>query len=222
MSKPVLFVTNHAPPFRVGAFKALHEREHVVFALIGGDVRHGGGGTTDDELPFPVIRPPQRTVARIAASAATARWSPGISGRDRAPRRVRGRPRGPRPVRPVGDDLGATRARRRTRSPTCRCATSTATRTRSPPTARTSAPTSRPSIRAARCSRRRRPSTRPFWGAAATPDRRADFQVLFAGRPAPEKGFDVLRAGRRRRHAGRRAGPDARSNCATSTREATS
>ena len=43
--KPVLFVTNHAPPFRVGAFKALHEREHVVFALIGGDVRHGGGGT---------------------------------------------------------------------------------------------------------------------------------------------------------------------------------
>jgi hypothetical protein len=41
--RPVLFVTNHAPPFRVGAFRALHEREDVVFALIGGDVRHGGG-----------------------------------------------------------------------------------------------------------------------------------------------------------------------------------
>ena len=41
-SKPVLFVTNHAPPFRVGAFRALHEREDAVFALIGGDVRHGG------------------------------------------------------------------------------------------------------------------------------------------------------------------------------------
>ena len=40
-SKPVLFVTNHAPPFRDGAFRALHEREDVVFALIGGDVRHG-------------------------------------------------------------------------------------------------------------------------------------------------------------------------------------
>ena len=31
-----------------------------------------------------------------------------------------------------------------------------------------------------------------FWGAEATPDRRADFQLLFAGRPAPEKGFAVL------------------------------
>ena len=41
MNRPVLFVTNHAPPFRVGAFAALHEREDVVFALIGGDVRHG-------------------------------------------------------------------------------------------------------------------------------------------------------------------------------------
>ena len=50
--KPVLFVTNHAPPFRVPAFKALHERENVVFALIGGDVRHGGGGTRG-ELPVP-------------------------------------------------------------------------------------------------------------------------------------------------------------------------
>ena len=74
MTQPVLFVTNHAPPFRVGAFKALHERENVVFALIGGDVRHGGGGTTHDELPFPVDLP-----ARSAPSpgsppaAATAR-----------------------------------------------------------------------------------------------------------------------------------------------------
>ena len=31
-----------------------------------------------------------------------------------------------------------------------------------------------------------------FWGAAATPERHGDFQILFAGRPAPEKGFDVL------------------------------
>ena len=33
-----------------------------------------------------------------------------------------------------------------------------------------------------------------FWSAKATPDRHKDFQVLFAGRPAPEKGFDVLEA----------------------------
>jgi len=64
--KPVLFVTNHAPPFRVGAFAALHEREDVVFALIGGDVRHGGGAGAEENLPFPVLRPRQQDVARLA------------------------------------------------------------------------------------------------------------------------------------------------------------
>ncbi len=65
--KPVLFVTNHAPPFRVGAFAKLHEREDVVFALIGGDVRHGGGAGADADLPFPVIRPQQHEVAQLAS-----------------------------------------------------------------------------------------------------------------------------------------------------------
>ena len=31
-----------------------------------------------------------------------------------------------------------------------------------------------------------------FWSQPGVPDRRADFQVLFAGRPSPEKGLDVL------------------------------
>jgi glycosyltransferase involved in cell wall biosynthesis len=64
--KPVLFVTNHAPPFRAGAFARLHEREDVVFALIGGGVRHGGGAGEERNLPFPVIRPRQQDVARLA------------------------------------------------------------------------------------------------------------------------------------------------------------
>jgi glycosyltransferase involved in cell wall biosynthesis len=80
-ARPVLFVTNHAPPFRVGAFAALHEREDVVFALIGGDVRHGGGGGTDRELPFPVIRPSERGVARLAASGRFRAVIAGLSGR---------------------------------------------------------------------------------------------------------------------------------------------
>ncbi len=79
--KPVLFVTNHAPPFRVGAFKALHERENVVFALIGGDVRHGGGGTGTSELPFPAIFPSQRAIARLAASGRYRAVIAGLSGR---------------------------------------------------------------------------------------------------------------------------------------------
>ena len=66
--RPVLFVTNHAPAFRVGAFAALHARQDVVFALIGGDVRHGGELERDAALPFPVVRAPERGVARLAAS----------------------------------------------------------------------------------------------------------------------------------------------------------
>ncbi len=50
--KPVLFVTGHAPAYRVGAFERLHERENVEFALFGGRLKHGGGSTVE-ELPFP-------------------------------------------------------------------------------------------------------------------------------------------------------------------------
>ena len=91
MSRPVLFVTNHAPPFRVGAFAALHEREDVVFALIGGDVQHGGGAGDGGEggsgaggggeLPFPVIRPAEREVYRLAASGRYRAVIAGLSGR---------------------------------------------------------------------------------------------------------------------------------------------
>ena len=81
-SKPVLFVTNHAPPFRVGAFRALHEREDVVFALIGGDMRHGTGtAPAFPDLPFPVLRPSQRGVARLATSGRFRAVIAGISGR---------------------------------------------------------------------------------------------------------------------------------------------
>ena len=80
MTRPVLFVTNHAPPFRVGAFAALHEREDVVFALIGGEVRHGGGAG-GSALPFPVLRPPERGVLRLAASGRFRAVVAGLSGR---------------------------------------------------------------------------------------------------------------------------------------------
>jgi glycosyltransferase involved in cell wall biosynthesis len=42
VSRPALFVTNYAPPARVGAFAALAERTDVEFALFGGRVHHGG------------------------------------------------------------------------------------------------------------------------------------------------------------------------------------
>jgi glycosyltransferase involved in cell wall biosynthesis len=79
--KPVLFVTNHAPDFRIGAFAALHEAEDVVFALVGGGVRHGGAIARDEQLPFPVVRPSQRGVGRLAASGRFRAVIAGLSGR---------------------------------------------------------------------------------------------------------------------------------------------
>ncbi len=79
--RPVLFVTNHAPGYRVGAFAALHKREDVVFALVGGEARHGGGGTAPGELPFPVRHVAQRDVLALAACGDYRAVVAGISGR---------------------------------------------------------------------------------------------------------------------------------------------
>jgi glycosyltransferase involved in cell wall biosynthesis len=68
--KPLLFVTGHAPAYRVGALARLHERERIELALFGGGSKHGGadfGG----ELPLPHrhVRPEQ-----LHALAASGRY----------------------------------------------------------------------------------------------------------------------------------------------------
>lgn len=87
--KPVLFVTGHAPPDRVGAFAALHERENIEVALYGGRSLHGpsafgesagaagadvagagAGAASRAELPFPHRHVHQWEVARLARSGA--------------------------------------------------------------------------------------------------------------------------------------------------------
>jgi glycosyltransferase involved in cell wall biosynthesis len=65
--KPVLFVTGHAPAYRVGAFARLHEREQIELALFGGSYQHGGS-EADVALPFPHRRVRARELARLAAS----------------------------------------------------------------------------------------------------------------------------------------------------------
>jgi glycosyltransferase involved in cell wall biosynthesis len=77
----VLLVTNHAPPFRIGAFAALHEREGIVVALVGGAVRHGGRGAAGGPLPFPAVRTHQAGVLRLAASGRFRAVVAGLSGR---------------------------------------------------------------------------------------------------------------------------------------------
>lgn len=65
--KPVLFVTGHAPAYRVGAFARLHERENIVVALFGGRAKHGGP-VFEGVMPFPHLQIRPAELARVAAS----------------------------------------------------------------------------------------------------------------------------------------------------------
>jgi glycosyltransferase involved in cell wall biosynthesis len=66
-SKPVLFVTGHAPAYRIGAFSRLHEREDVEFALFGGRLEHGGS-SAQGGLPFPHRHLHEHELYALAAS----------------------------------------------------------------------------------------------------------------------------------------------------------
>jgi glycosyltransferase involved in cell wall biosynthesis len=189
-SRPVLFVTNHAPPFRVGAFKALHERENVVFALIGGDVRHGGG-TGDHDLPFGVIRPPERAIARLAASGRYRAVVAGLSGRVALPAAYAGARRARVPFvlwatiwrhpRTAAHALSYLPLRHLYRH-------ADAIATYGPHVSayvRSKGATA-PIFEAPQAV------DQAFWSTAATPERHAEFQILFAGRMEGEKGALVL------------------------------
>ncbi len=65
--KPLLFVTGHAPAYRVGALARLHQREQIELALFGGRRLHGGA-EADTELPFPHRHVHALELARLAAS----------------------------------------------------------------------------------------------------------------------------------------------------------
>jgi glycosyltransferase involved in cell wall biosynthesis len=65
--KPVLFITGHAPAYRHGAFRRLHEQEDVQFALFGGRLLHGGA-TTSEDLPFPHRHVREHELYGLAAS----------------------------------------------------------------------------------------------------------------------------------------------------------
>ena len=211
--RPVLFVTNHAPPVPRRRVRARCTSARASsFALFGGALRHGGGGRRRRELPVP-RHPPVRSasVARLAASRPL-------------PRRRR-RPVGPRRA-----------ARRRTRAPARRRVPFVLWATiwrhprtpahalsylplrhlyrhadASPPTARTSAPTCAPRAPARPVVEAPQSVDDAFWArAGARRGATAPFQALFAGPPGREKGVAVLlaawrgRAGRRGADPGRR------------------
>ncbi len=64
--KPVLFVTGHAPAYRMGALACLHEREGIELCLFGGRSTHGGPGFEGD-VPFPCRPASAPELARLAS-----------------------------------------------------------------------------------------------------------------------------------------------------------
>ena len=191
-ARPVLFVTNHAPAYRVPAFARLQEREGVEFALVGGDVRHGGGGTGSGAGALPARHVGERAVLRLASSGRFRAVIAGLSGKVALPAAY----------------LGA----RRARVPFVLWATIWA-HPRTPAHALSYLPlrhiyadadavvTYGPHVSAyVRAKGARSPVfeaaqavDNAYWGGAAPEaDRRAPFQAAFAGRLAREKGLGVL------------------------------
>jgi glycosyltransferase involved in cell wall biosynthesis len=163
----------------------------VLFALVGGDVRHGGGGTEGADLPFPHRHVAQREVHALAASGDFRAVVAGISGRVALPAAHRGARRArvpfvlwatlwahPRtaahalsylPLRAIYRDADAIA----TYGPHV----SDYVRSKGARSPVVEAPQAVDS---------------EFWSAAAQPARQSSYQVLFAGRLSGEKGLGVL------------------------------
>ncbi|HEX3911717.1 MAG TPA: glycosyltransferase family 4 protein [Solirubrobacteraceae bacterium] len=67
--KPVLFATGHAPAYRIGGLRLLHEQEGIELALFGGRSKHGGPGF-EQQMPFPHRHLAPRELSALAASGA--------------------------------------------------------------------------------------------------------------------------------------------------------
>lgn len=187
----VLLVTNHAPAARVAPFAALHERQQIELALFGGRRRHGGADP--DALPVPHRLVPQREVFELAASGRYRAVVAGLSGR----------------LAPLAALAGARRARvpfvlwtglwahplapahALSYAPTLalyRAADAVATY--GPHVSRYVAARGATRVHVAPQS-----VDPAVWiDPPPSPRRERDFQVLFVGRPSPEKGRAVLQA----------------------------
>jgi glycosyltransferase involved in cell wall biosynthesis len=77
--KPVLFVTNHVPPERVGAFAALARRTPLELAIFGGRSTHATASVADPGVPHRHVR--QRDVAALAGSGRYGAVVCGTAGR---------------------------------------------------------------------------------------------------------------------------------------------
>ena len=158
--KPVLFVTGHAPPDRVGAFARLHELRGRRVRAVRRALQARRQAAFEGELPFPHRHVRQREPPALAASGRYRAVVCSTGGRVALAATWAGARRAGLPLilwsslwahpRSAAHALSFLRAAR-----VC-----TAPRTRSSPTARTSAPMSARAARAT-CTSLRRPSTTP-------------------------------------------------------------
>ncbi len=81
--KPVLVVTNHVPPERVGAFAALHRRVPIELALFGGRSIHATAGVAHPGVPHRNVE--QREIGALAASGRYGAVVCGTAGRTALP-----------------------------------------------------------------------------------------------------------------------------------------
>jgi glycosyltransferase involved in cell wall biosynthesis len=182
--KPVLFVTNHVAPSRVGALEALARRVPLDVVVFGGASRHGAAPTG---LGRPVS---QRGIHALAASGRHAAVICGTAGRVALPAAYTGARRARVPFI-LWTSLWA---HPRTAAHTLSYLPTLALYRRADAVVTYGGHVS--AYVRARGARRvliaPQSVDNDFWGQPSGPT--ADqFTVLFAGRDAPEKGLDVLR-----------------------------
>lgn len=189
---PVLFVTNHVPPDRAGAFAALHDRVPLQLALFGGRSHHATGGVADPGVPHRHVD--QRQIAGLAARGGP--WRAvvcGTAGRVALPAAYLGARRGGHPF-VLWTALWAP-----VRTPAHRVAAPLLRHIHAHAAA---VVTYGPHVSAyARTQGARELHVAPqavdgaFWGAPGTPEPgERPFTAVFVGRDAPGKGLDVLLA----------------------------
>jgi glycosyltransferase involved in cell wall biosynthesis len=188
---PVLFVTNYAPPARIGAFRALAERIDVEFALYGGRRRHGALGAGEPAGELPARHLAEREIYSLAASGRYRAVVAGTGGRVALPAAYLGSRRARVPF-VLWASLWA--------QPLSAAHLASAPLLRHLYRSADAIATYGPHVSAyVRARGARNVFEAPqavdnaFWrGQGADSERRAPFQVLFTGREAREKGLTVL------------------------------
>ena len=187
--RPVLFVTNHVPPERVGAFAALQRRVPLELALFGGRSTHATAGVADPGVPHRFVG--QREAYGIAASGRYRAVVCGTAGRVALPAAWQGARRSHTPF----VLWSALWSQPRTAAHLMAGAPLMAALYRGADAVVAYGPHVAAFVRA-RGARNVHVAPQAvdneFWGEPLSPQRRASFLAAFLGRPSRAKGATVL------------------------------